>query len=128
MNAVIAVPSVSPGGLESEVSAHFGHCDAFTLVALHDGKVEKTTILPPPSHEHGGCLVPVDLLASSGVTAIAAGGMGRRPLLGFLQVGIQPYFAAEYKTVGEVVSAFLAGALVPFGEELVCGGGDCHEG
>lgn len=123
MNAVLAVPSMAPGGLASPVSAHFGHSDAFTLVALRDGRIETATVLPTPDHGDGGCMVPVNLLANSGVTAIAAGGMGRRPLLGFLQSGIQPYSASGYATVQDVVTAFVAGALRPFGADLACGGG-----
>lgn len=126
MKALIAVPSKSPGGLESAVSAHFGHCDVFTLIDLHDGKIEKTTTLAPPAHECGGCLVPVNLMTSSGVTAIAAGGMGRRPLMGFLDAGIQPYLAAGHKTVAAVVTAFLQGELVPFDPECACRGGHNH--
>ena len=67
-------------------------------------------------------MVPVDLLAKSGVTAIAAGGMGRRPLMGFLQAGIQPYSAAGYATVADVVTSFVAGELIAFGPNLACGG------
>jgi predicted Fe-Mo cluster-binding NifX family protein len=122
MNALLAIPSTAPGGLASPVSAHFGHCDAFTLIELRDGKIGKTGVLPTPDHQHGGCLVPVELLARSGVTAIAAGGMGRRPLLGFLQAGIQPYSAAGYATVADVVAGFVAGELTPFGLDLACAG------
>jgi predicted Fe-Mo cluster-binding NifX family protein len=126
MNALLAVPSMAPGGLDASVSGHFGHCDAFTLVALRDGKIEKTTVLEAPDHSDGGCMVPVNLLAAHGVTAIAAGGMGRRPLMGFLQVGIEPYFAGNGTTVKEVVSAFVAGGLQSFAENTCCGGGDHH--
>jgi len=127
MDALIAVPSMFPGGLEAVASPHFGQCDVFTLVEVRDGVVGKITILPTPNHEQGGCMVPVNLLASAGATAIVAGGMGRRPLIGFLEVGIQPYFAAEYETVREVITAFLAGDLEPFGPDFVCGGHD-HAG
>ena len=41
MNAMLAVPLMAPGGLDASVSAHFGHCDAFTLIALRDGKIEE---------------------------------------------------------------------------------------
>jgi predicted Fe-Mo cluster-binding NifX family protein len=126
MNALLAVPSMAPGGLDASVSGHFGHCDAFTLIALRDGKIEKTFVMPAPDHADGGCMVPVNLLAAQGVTAIAAGGMGQRPLMGFLQVGIEPYFAGGHATVEEVVSAFVAGELQSFGENACCGGGDHH--
>jgi predicted Fe-Mo cluster-binding NifX family protein len=127
MNAVIAIPSESPGGLGAVVSDHFGHCDAFTLIALRDGKIEQTRVLPTPPHGDGGCMVPVNLLAGAGVTTIVARGMGGRPLHGFLQSGIQPLSAAGCTTVDAVVQAFLAGTLKPFGPDLVCGGGD-HDG
>ncbi|TAH65995.1 MAG: dinitrogenase iron-molybdenum cofactor biosynthesis protein [Rhodopseudomonas palustris] len=126
MNTLLAIPSKAPGGLDASPSAHFGHCDAFTLVALHDGKIENTSVVPVPEHSKGGCMVPVNLLASHGVTAIAAGGMGQRPLLGFLQVGIKPYFTGAHGSVAEVVSAFIAGGLQQFGQDSCCGGDDSH--
>jgi predicted Fe-Mo cluster-binding NifX family protein len=129
MNAVIAIPSEAPGGLGAAVSDHFGHCDAFTLIALRDGRIEATRVLPTPPHGDGGCMVPVNLLAQAGVTAIVARGMGGRPLQGFLQSGIQPLSAAGCTTVEAVVTAFMAGSLKPFGADLCCGGenhGDCH--
>ena len=122
MNALLAVPSMAPGGLDASASAHFGHCDAFTLVSLRDGKIEKTSVVPAPDHSEGGCMVPVNLLASHGVTAIAAGGMGKRPLLEFLQVGIEPYFSNAGASVADVVSAYIAGGLQKFGHESCCGG------
>lgn len=127
MEILIAVPSEAPGGLESFVSAHFGHCDAFTLVNIRDGSVEKTTVVASPDHADGGCLVPINLLASAHVTAIAVQGMGRRPLLGFLEAGIQPYFANGHRTVNDVVAAYLQGALRPFGPNLACGDDHAHE-
>ena len=71
-------------------------------------------------------MVPVNLLAAHGVTAIAAGGMGQRPLMGFLQVGIEPYFVGDHSTVKDVVSAFVAGSLRSFGQNACCGGDDDH--
>jgi len=126
MNALLAVPSMAPGGLDASVSAHFGHCDAFTLIALRDGKIEETMVMQAPDHSEGGCMVPVNLLAAQGVTAIAAGGMGQRPLMGFLHVGIEPYFVGDHATVKDVVSAFVAGGLQSFGQNACCGGDDHH--
>jgi len=122
MNALIAVPSEAPGGLAAQISGHFGHCEAFTLVALQDGKVSEVRVVAAPPHEGGGCMVPVNLLAKAGVTAIVAGGMGRRPLYGFLESGIQPLSAGDCATVAAAVDAYASGKLSPFGPELVCGG------
>lgn len=124
MNTLIAVPSEAPGGLHAQLSMHFGHCDVFTLVALRDGSVVDMSLLAAPDHAQGGCLVPVQLLAAHGVTALAAGGMGPRPLQGFLEAGIQPYFAGNCADVGDVVAAFAAGQLPAFVLERACGGHD----
>lgn len=124
MPTLIAVPSQAPGGLGARLSAHFGHCDVFTLVTFRDDGMIETSLLAPPDHAHGGCLAPVELLASRGVTALAAGGMGPRPLQGFLEAGIRPYFAGDCADVGEVVTAFAAGRLPAFVLERACGGHD----
>ena len=60
----IAVPSVSPGGLNAVSSGHFGHC------------------------------VPVNLLAENGVQVLLVNGIGMRPLMGFQQAGINVYGGA----------------------------------
>ena len=122
MNALIAIPSEAPGGLDAMLSQHFGHCDVFTLVSLHDGKIADLSLVPAPDHSQGGCLAPVQMLAAHGVTALAAGGMGARPLQGFLAAGIQPYYAAACDDVAEVVAAFTAGLLPAFVLDKTCGG------
>ena len=37
---LVAIPSESPGGLTAVVAAHFGHCDAFTLVILENNEIK----------------------------------------------------------------------------------------
>ena len=123
MKQKIAVPSVNPGGLESQLSPHFGHCDFFTLVSVEDGQVGEVNILPSVPHEQGGCMAPVNYLASQGVQILVAGGMGMRPLMGFNQVGIEVFFNGNLPTVGEAVDAFAQGKLPKFGQEMTCGGG-----
>ncbi|MBW2458690.1 MAG: dinitrogenase iron-molybdenum cofactor biosynthesis protein, partial [Deltaproteobacteria bacterium] len=53
---LIAVPSEAPGGLDAEVSAHFGHCAAFTLITVADGKIGEVSTLDNAPHEQGGCM------------------------------------------------------------------------
>ena len=128
MKQVIAFPSVSPGGLEAQMSGHFGHCDLFTLVTLADGEVESVQLVPNVPHEQGGCMAPVNLLASQGAQALIAGGMGMRPLMGFNSVGIEVYFNGGLSRVDQALAAFAQGQLPRFGQENTCGGGDAHAG
>lgn len=97
----LAIPTMGKGGLDSERSGHFGHCDCFTIVDLADGEVKEVSILENPPHEEGGCLRPVGLLSGQGVDAIVAAGMGRRPLAGFGQAGIKVYFDNQTSHAGE---------------------------
>jgi len=118
MTTLLAVPSDAPGGFDADISGHFGHCAAFSLFRIEGGSVVETAILPAEPHDN--CLAPVRQLAERSVTAIAAYGMGARPLNGFLASGIQPYYAGDNSKVGDVVGAFLSGDLVPFSADHTC--------
>jgi predicted Fe-Mo cluster-binding NifX family protein len=122
-NAVVAIPSTHPGGLNSALGAHFGHCDLYTVVEVVDGKVRHIRTLPNVPHHQGGCMAPVQHLAENGVQVLIAGGMGMRPLMGFHQMGIAVLYGAGSQTVGEAVTAYLAGTLQQFTSDFTCGGG-----
>lgn len=125
---LVAIPSANPGGLDSQLGAHFGHCDLYTVVEINDGEVKGVGTLPNVPHQQGGCMAPVNHLAQSGINILIAGGMGMRPLMGFNQVGIDVFFGGASKTVGEAVEAFLQGKLQPFTVENTCGGGGGAQG
>ena len=122
-NGRIAIPSQGNGGLDGQRSGHFGHCDVFTLVDVEQGKIKKITTLPNQEHNQGGCMVPVNLLASNKVTALIVGGIGLRPLMGFKQVGIDVYHDATRAEIRPVVEDLIAGELPLIQEDQVCGGG-----
>ncbi|MBW1897198.1 MAG: NifB/NifX family molybdenum-iron cluster-binding protein [Deltaproteobacteria bacterium] len=126
MNTVVAIPSTTPGGLESLLGAHFGHCDLYTLVSIEGGEVKNVKVIPNVPHEQGGCMAPVQYLAGQGTKSLIAGGMGLRPLMGFNQVGIEVYHGGKSATVGDAVDAFVKGELTRFGQEHTCGGGGGH--
>jgi FKBP-type peptidyl-prolyl cis-trans isomerase 2/predicted Fe-Mo cluster-binding NifX family protein len=123
MLMLIAIPSDAPGGLDSTISEHFGHCDAFTIVEVLDGEVGGVSIIANGGHEHGGCMAPVQLLKEKGVEVLLAGGMGQRPLAGFQQVGITVHFKGEVESVSDAVKLFIDGGCPAFDEAQTCGGG-----
>lgn len=118
----VAIPSSLPGGMNSTLGAHFGHCDLYTLVEVAEGHVEAIRTLPNVPHQQGGCMAPVQHLAQNGVQVLIAGGMGMRPLMGFEQVGITVLHGGGAATVGEAVNAFLDGKLQRFTSDYTCGG------
>jgi predicted Fe-Mo cluster-binding NifX family protein len=119
---MLAVPSNGAGGLEAERSGHFGRCDCFTIVEIADGEVGAVQVLENLPHTDGGCLGPVKLLASNGVTALIVAGIGGRPLAGFKDAGIDVYFDKQLPTVSEAVDAVRAGNVEVIKPEWVCGG------
>ncbi len=121
----VAVPSKAPGGLAAEVEEHFGHCAAFTLVEVEDGTLGEVEVVAN-QHAQGGCMDTVNRLVQAGAGALVVGGMGRRPLLGFQQVGIPVYQSGGARTVEEAVRLLAAGQARPFGDDLVCAGGPGH--
>jgi predicted Fe-Mo cluster-binding NifX family protein len=119
-NIVVAVPSVSGGGLEARRSSHFGKSPCFTLVALSGGEIGDVRVVANEAHSEGGCRGAVQLLVSSGVNALVAGGIGARPLSILNESGIDVYFERQLKTVSEAVDAFAAGSLQPIGLDQTC--------
>jgi len=125
---LIAIPSDTTDGLEATISEHFGHCAAFTLVAVDDGAVGEVAVVENGAHEQGGCMAPVNLLKQRGVDILITGGMGARPLAGFRQVGIDVHFKEDATSVREAVELWIAGATRTFGDDRTCGGHEGHCG
>jgi len=125
-NGRIAIPSMGPGGLDGERSGHFGHCDVFTFVDVEDGEIKQVTTIPNQSHVQGGCMVPVNLLASHNVKALIVGGIGMRPLMGFKQAGVDVYHDAVRSQIRAVVEDLIDGKLAMISDDEVCGGGGAN--
>ena len=119
---VLGVPSQGQGGLDSERSGHFGHCDCFTLVEIEGQEVVGVRVVENPPHVEGGCLRPVNLLASHGVNALLAAGMGARPLQGFKDVGITVYFESRTPIVRDAVNLVIQGDVPIMDPQHACGG------
>lgn len=123
MNALVAIPSTGPEGLDAGIDAHFGHCAMYTVVEVADDEIREVKTLPSVAHEQGGCMAPVNYLADNKVTALISGGMGFRPLMGFNQVGIKVFHGSGAPNVGAAVKALLMNSLPEFTKDQTCGGG-----
>jgi len=117
----IGVPSMKPGGLDAMVSAHFGHCELYTIIELDGKKIKKVTTLDNEG-EHD-CALPVQKLSKEKVKTVLIGGIGRGPLLGFKEMGIDVYVGAT-GNVKDAVSDYLEGFLKIATLDDVCKG--CH--
>ncbi|MCU0589695.1 MAG: P-loop NTPase [Syntrophobacteraceae bacterium] len=93
---------------EGRLTNHFGHCEQFAIVDVHDGKIDGKEIVTPPPHEPG--LLP-RWLGERGVSLILAGGMGQRALHLFSERNIHVVTGAPNLEPEELIRQYLAGEL-----------------
>lgn len=89
------------------VAPHFGRCPHYTIVHLDGGGAERRQVIPNPGHQPG--FLP-KYLASKGVTAVMAGGMGPRAAKLFQEQGVIVLTGVTGR-VDEAVEAFKTGRL-----------------
>lgn len=113
MKRLFAVPTA--GG---KACAHFGRCEAFTLVAVAGQDIVGQTQLTPPVHQPG---VYPKFLAEAGVGVVIAGGMGGKARELFQQHNIEVHTGAGASEPQQLVAQFLA-------DELEAGPNLCSHG
>jgi predicted Fe-Mo cluster-binding NifX family protein len=120
----IAVTADIDNGLDSPVSGHFGHCQAFIVSTVRDGEIiEVESIQNGP---HGSCAEPVNRLAEMGVNVLITMGMGMRPYMAAQQVGLTVVRGGG-ATVGQAVENYIAGRGQMMDSDGLCAGGGSHE-
>jgi predicted Fe-Mo cluster-binding NifX family protein len=80
------------------------------MVDVVDGQIGEVVVLHNALHVEGGCMASVLVLAEHNVDAIVVDGIGRRPLMGFNQVGIAVH-AGPGADVQTAVRAYMQGDL-----------------
>ena len=118
MDALVAVPSVAPGGLDAPVGDHYGNCDLYTLVRLAGGSITETMVIPNSPCEDNWWAAQGRLLAENGVNILISGGIGMKPVNVFYQEGIEVYYGGGFRTVEDVVAALVDGRLSQLGMDL----------
>lgn len=93
---------------ERKLCQHFGHCEAFAIMEVENGKVVSETYVDAPAHEPG--LLP-KWLGEKGVQYIIAGGMGSRAQGLFAERGINVITGAQAEDPRQAVELFLQGSL-----------------
>jgi len=89
------------------VAAHFGRCEAYTLVDLSEGEVTKQERIANPGHQPG--FLPT-YLAERGVQCIVAGGMGPRAKMLFDEKQIEAVVGVSC-SIREAIEGLLRGTL-----------------
>ena len=117
---LVAVPSSLPGGLDAELSPHFGHCAVYTLLEVANGCVYNVATLPNVPRGKGTCMEPVEQLAQKGVRTLIASGLGPRPLNGCSELNIEVFCCEGPRRVASVITDFLTGRLERYAPPAAC--------
>jgi len=116
----ISIPSMSDSGLESDVCAHFGSCEYFTIIDVQDKAIAeiKTVINMSPDGEHN-CAAPSIILKSHNVEAVLVSGIGGRPLMSLMEKKIKVFAGARDK-VSDAVQNYNNGLLQELSTNGTC--------
>jgi len=112
INRIIGIPSVGPN-LSDNISDHFGHCQYFIGIKTN-GSSNLEKIFTLQNQGHSGCMEPVISMKEQNVTDMIVGGIGGRPYMGFIQMGINLYQGVE-GSLQKNVELLLEGKLKPLG-------------
>ena len=106
----IAISADNRNGLDSVVSPHFGRCPHYILVDVEGHEVETVNVVDNPYYgQHSPGMVP-DFIHSQGVDVMLTGGMGRRAIAFFEQLGVEAVSGAS-GTVRRALELYLGGQL-----------------
>ncbi len=107
MNKVVRMKIAIPTA-QGELSSHFGHCEAFAIFTIEDGKIIKQETVDPPTHEPGSHPA---FLHQLGCTVVIAGGMGIKAQELMCQNGIKVVVGVPPFSLEILVNLYLQGKL-----------------
>jgi len=102
-NRKFAIPTVN-----NTLTAHFGHCEKFTIVETEDDSIISVNYLSPPVHQPG---TYPRFLAEQGVHTIIAGGMGIKAQDLFAENNIEVYIGVASDSPQGLVEQYLKNEL-----------------
>lgn len=99
-------PVNEKSGLEGYISQHFGSARYFFIADVDEEskEVKNTGYIDNVPHEMGGCMAPVRLLHDNTADILVVGGIGMRPLMGFMQVGIEVKHDGDHTKIGDIIN------------------------
>jgi len=98
------------GGLNAELSAHFGRCPYYVVVTVEGEKTTDVSVVENPHYNNHQPGVMPRFISSLGADVIIAGGMGPRAVDLFNSINIEAVTGIIGK-VEDVVRAYLDGKI-----------------
>lgn len=88
------------------VSGHFGRCPEFTLAEIEEGKVKDRKEIENPGHKPG--YIP-QFLNEKGVDMLVTGGIGRKAISMFDDLGVKVVTGLEGENIDKVIEQLVEG-------------------
>ena len=103
-------------GFDERVGDHFGMVPTYTI---YDTGTKGLKVIANTSEHMGGTGYPPEILAKEGVKAMLAGGLGRRAIMMFEELGIMVYVGAS-GMVKDTIKMWEEGRLQTATDENAC--------
>ncbi len=113
---ILCIPTNGNQGLKDTVGEHFGRVPYYTVVNTETNAV---AILPNTSEHGGGQGYPPEIMERAGVETMLCGGLGRRAIMLFEEMGIMVYIGAK-GTVENAIQQWQNNQLTPATDENAC--------
>ena len=95
----VCITTMEKGGMDDELSAHFGGSPTFTII---DTETKDVKIIPNQSDHFGGAGKPPEQIESLGATVVICRGIGPKAMIMLRDFGIDVYTGST----GNVRNAF----------------------
>lgn len=112
----VCIPTMGKNGLNENVGEHFGRVPTYTVV---DTKTNEVNVVDNTSEHTGGSGYPPEIIAQTGAEVMLCGGLGRRAISMFEELGIMVYVGAS-GTVKDAIQMWQAGKLQQATDENAC--------
>ncbi len=112
----VCIPTMGNKGINEYVGEHFGRVPTYTLV---DTKTNEITVVDNTSEHTGGQGYPPEIIVQTGAEVMLCGGLGRRAISMFEELGIMVYVGAS-GTVKDALRMWKVGKLQPATDENAC--------
>lgn len=112
----LCIPTMEQGGLDDEVSVHFGRAPTFTVV---DTDSKEVVVMRNRSEHMGGLGKPPEHIAKTGAKVMICSGLGPRAIDMLNSFGIEVFIGAA-GTAREALKMWEEGKLPPATHEAAC--------
>ena len=112
----VCIPTLGDRGLDELVGEHFGRVPTYTVV---DTKTNKLNVIDNTSEHAGGSGYLPEIIAQTGAEVMLCGGLGRRAIAMFEELGIMVYVGAT-GTVRDALQMWEDCKLLEATDETAC--------